>query len=296
MKGKRINRIPKQMSEELNQNDSQEWLDENIDHDATPMADAGPAIAVKEREEVASDSVNDSFQAPHIVSDGGEEVVASEDAEPSAEGFDAVDRVNGLISSLETMTVAPAKASVLKSILKNVRASIDNAITLLDSEHGTHPHLSTEISSSSTDPVNASNDTPKTEKEAFEGVFSGSSMVGDDGKEYSVPPNYASKSKLVEGDMMKLYIGDRGNFIFKQVGPIERQRLVGTISFEQENGQYMVLAAGRSWKILKASVTYFKSEVGDEAVILVPKNAPSKWAAVENVIRRNPEESIESVL
>ena len=32
-----------------------------------------------------------------------------------------------------------------------------------------------------------------------EGVFDGQNMVGSDGKIYSVPPNYASKSKLVEG-------------------------------------------------------------------------------------------------
>lgn len=284
------------MSQEQNQNDDQVWLDESIDQEAVPMAEAGPVIAVKEMEETVTESTDESFHAPRIAIDENDDEVLEEDAAPLANELEAVDRVNGLISSLETMTVAPAKASVLRSILKNVRASIDNAITLLDSEHGAHPQLKTEIGSSSTDPVNASNDTPKMDKEAFEGVFNGSAMVGADGKEYSVPPNYASKSKLVEGDMMKLYIGERGNFIFKQVGPIERQRLIGNISFEQENGQYMVLAAGRSWKVLKASVTYFKGEVGDETVILVPKNAPSKWAAVENVISRNPEETIESVL
>lgn len=280
------------MSEERNQNDDQVWLDESIDLEARPVADAGASVAVKEHE--STDEIShESLQAPSVFS---EEVEVSEDAVAESNNLEAVDRVNGLISSLEGMSVAPAKASVLTSILKNVRASIDNAISLLDAKHGENPQVHTEISSSSTDPVNASNDKPKREKEAVEGVFSGCAMIGDDGKEYTVPPNYASKSKLVEGDMMKLYIGDRGNFIFKQVGPIERQRLIGNISFEQENGQYMVLAAGRSWKVLKASVTYFKSEVGDEAVILVPKNAPSKWAAVENVIRRNPEASVESSL
>ena len=55
---------------------------------------------------------------------------------------------------------------------------------------------------------------------------------------------------------------------------------------DQETGQYLVVAGGRSWKVLKASITYFKADAGDEAVILAPKNAPSKWAAVENVIKK----------
>jgi len=36
-----------------------------------------------------------------------------------------------------------------------------------------------------------------------------------------------------------------------------------------------------------ASVTYYKGEAGDEVVILVPKNGESKWAAVENIVRKS---------
>ena len=126
----------------------------------------------------------------------------------------------------------------------------------------------------------------------IEGVFDGEGMVGDDGKTYLVPPNYASKSKLVEGDLLKLTIGPRGNFIFKQIGPIERQRIIGSISYDQNSSQYLVLAGGKSWRVLKASITYFKAEVADEAVILAPKHAPSRWAAVENVIKRSPQQTL----
>lgn len=264
------------MSDERMQDSGQVWLDEQIDTEARPVADAPATVAVREAEPETEPS------APEPVAEEAENAVQDE-------GLKTVDRVSGLISSLESTPIAPAKASVLKAILKNIRTSIDNAITLLDAQRGEAPQVKTELSASTTDAVKASQDTPKRGREAFEGVFNGSVMVGDDGKEYAVPPNYASKSKLVEGDMLKLYIGDRGNFIFKQVGPIERQRLIGNVSFDQENGQHTVLAAGRSWKVLKASITYFKAEVGDEAVILVPKNAPSRWAAVENVIHRNPE-------
>ena len=42
----------------------------------------------------------------------------------------------------------------------------------------------------------------------IEGVFDGENMIGPDGKQYSVPANYASKSKLVEGDILKMKISD----------------------------------------------------------------------------------------
>ncbi|MBU0624922.1 hypothetical protein KKF05_01120 [Patescibacteria group bacterium] len=121
-----------------------------------------------------------------------------------------------------------------------------------------------------------------------EGVFDGRGMVGSDGKSYLVPPNYASKSKLVEGDMLKLTITPKGSFIYKQIGPIERSRLIGALSYDQTIGEFYATSENRRWNILKASVTYFKGEPGDEVVLLVPKNAPSRWAAVENIIKRNP--------
>ncbi|MDZ7744984.1 MAG: hypothetical protein U5K77_04515 [Candidatus Saccharibacteria bacterium] len=64
----------------------------------------------------------------------------------------------------------------------------------------------------------------------IEGVFDGQNMVGSDGKTYPVPANYASKSKLVQGDILKLTIADDGAFMYKQIGPIPRKQLVGTLS------------------------------------------------------------------
>jgi hypothetical protein len=62
-----------------------------------------------------------------------------------------------------------------------------------------------------------------------EGVFDGQNMVGSDGKVYPVPANYASKSKLVQGDILKLTIADDGAFLYKQIGPIPRKQVVGTL-------------------------------------------------------------------
>lgn len=120
----------------------------------------------------------------------------------------------------------------------------------------------------------------------IEGVFDGTGMLGTDGKRYTMAPNYASKSKLVEGDAMKLTITLEGSFMYKQVRPIERARVVGTLAFDSLSRQYSVAAEGRSWKVLTASVTYYKGIAGDETVILIPKEDTSAWGAVEHIIKK----------
>lgn len=118
-----------------------------------------------------------------------------------------------------------------------------------------------------------------------EGVFDGQNMIGGDGEHYSVPANYASKSKLVEGDLLKLTILQDGSFVYKQIAPIERRRVVGVLAYDEVSDQYYVLAEGKRWKVLRASITYYKGEPGDEVTIVIPKDAPSQWAAVENIIK-----------
>lgn len=114
----------------------------------------------------------------------------------------------------------------------------------------------------------------------IEGVFDGQSMMGPDGKSYPVPANYASKSKLIEGDILKLTIADDGSFIYKQIGPVARRQVIGTLV--QHDGAYFVEVGGKEYRILLASVTYFKAQVGDQVSILIPEdNRDAVWAAVE---------------
>ncbi len=120
----------------------------------------------------------------------------------------------------------------------------------------------------------------------IEGVFDGQHMMGSDGKQYVVPSNYASKSKLVEGDILKLTVVGDGSFVFKQIGPIDRSRVIGTLAKDEITGDFVVISDNKKWQVLHASVTFFHADAGDEAVILVPKNAPSRWAAMENVIKK----------
>lgn len=126
---------------------------------------------------------------------------------------------------------------------------------------------------------------PANEGKILEGVFDGQNMVGSDGRQYIVPPNYSSKSKLVEGDILKLTIQPNGSFIYKQIGPIERQRAMGTLTRDEITNDWRVMAAGRKYAVLTAAVSYHKGQAGNEAVIIIPKAAPSKWAAIENIIK-----------
>ena len=114
----------------------------------------------------------------------------------------------------------------------------------------------------------------------IEGVFDGQNMVGSDGKTYPVPANYASKSKLVQGDILKLTIAEDGAFLYKQIGPIPRKQVVGTLLLE--GGLYFVDVNGKKLRVLLASVTYFKAKPGDQVSVNVPEDdSAAEWAALE---------------
>ncbi len=117
----------------------------------------------------------------------------------------------------------------------------------------------------------------------IEGVFDGQTMHDNEGKSYPVPANYASKSKLVEGDILKLTIANDGSFIYKQIGPVPRRQLVGTLV--QHDGAYYVEAGLREYRVLLASVTFFRGHIGDQVSVIVPDDNPNaEWAAVEAIL------------
>ena len=130
------------------------------------------------------------------------------------------------------------------------------------------------------DPTVTAADTEEALGKVIEGVFDGQNMVGSDGKTYPVPANYASKSKLVQGDILKLTIADDGAFMYKQIGPIPRKQVVGTL--ELKDGHYFVKAGTKSYRVLLASVTYFKAKPGDQVSVNIPEDDDNaEWAALE---------------
>jgi len=128
-----------------------------------------------------------------------------------------------------------------------------------------------------------------------EGHFDGKNMIDDTGKIYPVPANYASKSKLVDGDRLKLTIADDGSFLFKQIGPIERKRIIGVLKRDMATRGFVVEVEGKIYKVLLASITYFKAQEGNSVVLLVPRDNPTSWGAIENILGENemPPQDIE---
>lgn len=171
-----------------------------------------------------------------------------------------------------------SKIALLQEMLESAESSIRSAKQLLI-ELGIKKSDLTEKYAESAKDLTTS-DSP--EGKIVEGIFDGQGMIGPDKKTYPVPANYASKSKLIPGDVLKLTIQDDGSFIYKQIGPADRRKIVGTLT--QEDGQFKVMSKGRAFKVLLASVTYFRAEVGDKVTLVVPENEESEWGAIENVL------------
>ncbi len=192
-----------------------------------------------------------------------------------------------IITPADTAESTSAEAEEFVQLIDDVSAKLGRLRQLVNDQ----PNLVTAVRTRSR---TASVTAPVSDEDGMrviEGAFDGQNMVGPDGKQYSVPANYASKSKLVEGDVLKLTITRDGSFIYKQIGPIERQRLIGQLIRDETTGEFKVMVDGRGYKVLLASITYFKGEVGDEVVILVPQEGETRWAAVENIIKHGSTEA-----
>lgn len=160
------------------------------------------------------------------------------------------------------------------SSLKTANALLRDMTGVVDSSKERHVQRASSITTSAS-----------VSGRVIEGSFDGQNMVDASGQTYPVPANYASKSKLVEGDGMKLTITDEGKFIYKQIAPIARRTALGVLI--QEDGQYKVLAEGKPYRVLLASVTFYRAEIGDQVTILLPEGADAKWGAIEAVLPKH---------
>lgn len=106
--------------------------------------------------------------------------------------------------------------------------------------------------------------------------------MGADNNHYPIPVNYSSKSKLVQGDRMKLTIDASGKMLYKQIKQIERETKIGLLT--QDKGRYQVVSDGKAYDVLTAAVTHFKAEIGDSVSILVPAGKEATFGAIEAVM------------
>jgi hypothetical protein len=178
-----------------------------------------------------------------------------------------------------------SKLALIKEMLESAESSLRSAKQMVTELTGSS---SKNIYAKIAEEIEPSSSGEEGEDKIVEGVFNGQTMLDKDKKEYPVPANYASKSKLIPGDVLKLTIKEDGGFLYKQIGPVERKRIIGTLTYE--DGQYKVIANGKAYNVLLASVTYFKAEVGDEITLVIPELEDSQWGAIENVLPKTDED------
>lgn len=118
----------------------------------------------------------------------------------------------------------------------------------------------------------------------IEGAFDGNFMQGWDGKIYPVPMNYASKTKLVPGDMLKLRIMEDGKLIYKLIAPAPRKYVKAKLSKTEEGKFIAITDEGKTYSLNQAAVTFFKWEVGNELSIIVNAGEEHAAAAIEALI------------
>ncbi len=176
------------------------------------------------------------------------------------------------------MTSDSSKISLIIDMLESAQSSIRSAKQVLSEVTG----MPIVTKSKYIDKASTLTNDPQSEGKIIEGVFDGQNMIDKQASIYPVPANYASKSKLIPGDVLKLTITDEGRFIYKQIKPAERKSVVGPLI--NEDGQYKVLANGKSYKVLLASVTYFRADVGDEVTLVIPATEESTWGAIEAIL------------
>ena len=126
------------------------------------------------------------------------------------------------------------------------------------------------------------------------GVFNGTHMVDEKGKEYEVNPNYAAKSLLVSGDNLKMVEGDEGRLLFKQVSKVDRKQLTGILN--KKEGKWYALTDAGSYRISDVSIEFRSGQANDEITILVPEeNLNSEWAVLETMAKEAGREEKEEV-
>ena len=120
-----------------------------------------------------------------------------------------------------------------------------------------------------------------TQIDGIVGKYDGIKMLGEDGKEYEISANYAAKSKLVYGDVLKL-IEEDGKKLFKQIERVNRERVEGILT--KKEGEWYLLTDRGSYRVSDAAAEYQKAELNSQASAFLPAdNLGAPFATLDNV-------------
>jgi len=182
------------------------------------------------------------------------------------------------------------KISKILNLIEIAENNLKTAQLLIKQMYGS-PQTETYSSGSYSPAVNSSSDSEANFLEIVEGHFDGENMIGDDGKIYAIPANYASKTKLVVGDRMKRILTDTYREVYKVIQKAAAKRVVGMFTMD-ETGEFVVLvdAIPAPVRVLKASITFAMKQQnlrsGDTVAILIPANGVSTWGAFDSIVKQ----------
>jgi hypothetical protein len=122
-----------------------------------------------------------------------------------------------------------------------------------------------------------------------QGVFNGFKMVTEDGTSFDVPLNYAAKSKLVFGDILKRVEID-GRNLFKHIEKVNRKKSEGILN-KRDDDWYFLSHEG-SYKVSPVAAEFQKAEDGDEALVLLPEDSKdADFATLDKIIKEQPSQN-----
>lgn len=109
-------------------------------------------------------------------------------------------------------------------------------------------------------------------------------MVWSDEKKYPVPMNYASKTKLIPWDVLKLRIMEDGKLVYKLIWPAPRWYIKATLSKTDENKFVAITDDWETYNLNQAAVTFFKWKPWDEMSIIINNEKVWEYAAIEAIM------------
>ena len=184
------------------------------------------------------------------------------------------------------------KISKILNLIEIAENNLKTAQLLIKQMYGTGALHTESYSSSNYSPsVTSPADSEANFLEVVEGNFDGENMIGDDGKIYAIPANYASKTKLVVGDRMKRILTDTYREVYKVIQKAPAKRAVGMFTMD-ESGEFVVLVDSipNPVRVLKASITFAMKQQnlrsGDTVAILIPANGGSIWGAFDSIVKQ----------
>ena len=174
--------------------------------------------------------------------------------------------------------------SALHDLLQKIETDIKRARMLIENSDNSWLSSHKQVSADDASQELQIHTNPTDAVQIVEWVYDGYFMVGSDKKKYPVPMNYASKTKLIPWDVLKLRVMEDGKLIYKLIGQANRKYVKATLSKTDENKFTALTDDGDMYYLNQAAVTYYKGQTGDELSIIVNGDGIGNFGAIEAVI------------